>query len=70
MRGSTTSVTLDELFKKRAVTFDLYEVDLFTATDKQLHEISDRMGLALSVDEMSRIKSYFEKKKRFLYILT
>jgi phosphoribosylformylglycinamidine synthase len=64
MRGSTASVTLDELFKKRDVPFNLYEVDLFTASDKQLQEISDQMGLALSVDEMSRIISYFQKKKR------
>jgi phosphoribosylformylglycinamidine synthase len=44
--------------------FDLYEVDLFSATDKQLKEISDKMGLALSTDEMRRIRDYFKDKKR------
>ncbi|MDH7517076.1 MAG: phosphoribosylformylglycinamidine synthase subunit PurL [Candidatus Thermoplasmatota archaeon] len=44
--------------------FDLYEVDLFSATDKQLKEISDKMGLALSTDEMRRLRDYFKDKKR------
>ena len=55
---------LEKLFRKRNVYFDLYEVDLFSATDEQLKEISNKMGLALSLDEMKRIKKYFQDKKR------
>ena len=55
---------LDSLFKKKKVSFDLYEIDLFSANDNQLRQISDRMGLALDVAEMKRIKEYFQNKKR------
>ncbi|MCD6572316.1 MAG: phosphoribosylformylglycinamidine synthase subunit PurL [Thermoplasmata archaeon] len=52
------------LFKKRDLPFELYEVDLFSANDKELLEISDQMGLALSVDEMKMIRDYFKRKGR------
>lgn len=54
----------DKLFKKRKVPFNLYEVDLFSATEKQLQEISNQMGLALSLDEMKRIRDHFKNKNR------
>ncbi|MGF3584433.1 MAG: phosphoribosylformylglycinamidine synthase subunit PurL [Thermoplasmatota archaeon] len=57
-------MSVDNLFKKMKTPFDLYEVDLFSATDKQLKEISDKMGLALSTDEMRRLRDYFKDKKR------
>ena len=52
------------LFKKKEAPFDLFEVDILSASDKDLKEISNKMGLALNVDEMKRIKEYFNKKKR------
>jgi len=55
-------VNLDKLFRKKSRSFDLYEVDLFSATDKELQGISDTMGLALNLDEMKRIKTYFKKR--------
>ncbi len=55
---------LDQLFKKKNVPFDCYDVDLFSANDKQLQEISNKMGLALDQTEMKRIKEYFKQKKR------
>jgi phosphoribosylformylglycinamidine synthase subunit PurL len=57
-------LNLESLFEKRNVPFDLHEVDLFSATDEQLKEISSKMGLALALDEMKRIKKYFQDKNR------
>jgi len=55
---------LNNLFKKIRADIDTYEVDLQTASDKQLLEISNRMELALALPEMKRIKEYFEKQGR------
>ena len=55
---------LDSLFKKKKVSFDFYEIDLFSASDRQLQDISDNMGLALAEAEMKRIKEYFQTKNR------
>jgi phosphoribosylformylglycinamidine synthase len=57
-------VDLDKLFKKKKVSFDLHEIDLFSASDKELQGISDRLGIALNVDEMKRIREYFKGKNR------
>ena len=57
-------MNLDKLFIKKSRFFDLYEVDLFSASDKELQVISDTMGLALNLDEMKRIKVYFKDKNR------
>jgi len=55
---------LDRLFKKKNYSFDLYELDLFSASDKELVAISDQMGIALALPEMKRIRDYFKSKKR------
>ena len=55
---------LDKLFKKKNYPFDLYEIDVFSASDEELKGISDRMGIALALPEMKRIKDYFKDKKR------
>ena len=57
-------MNLDKLFRKKSKSFDLYEVDLFSASDKELQAISDTMGLALNLDEMKRIRDYFKNKNR------
>ena len=57
-------VDLDRLFIKKSSTFNLYEIDLFTASHKELQGISDRMGIALTLPEMKRIRDYFKSKNR------
>ncbi len=57
---------LDNLFKKRKVSNDFCVIDLFSASDNELQKISERMGLALSKQEMNNIKEYFKNKNRNL----
>jgi len=54
----------DQLFKKKNAPFDFFDVDLYAASDEQLQDISNTMGLALNIDEMKRIREYFKEKKR------
>ncbi len=51
----------DHLFERDGA---VYRVDLSAADDDRLREISREMGLALSLDEMRRIRDYFEVKER------
>ena len=44
--------------------FELYDIDILGASDKELEVMSQDMGLALSVDEMHRIMDYFKGKGR------
>ena len=55
---------LDGLFKKKNYSFSLFEVNLSSATDKELQGISDKLGIALALPEMKRIRDYFKGKKR------
>jgi phosphoribosylformylglycinamidine synthase subunit PurL len=55
---------LNRLFKKKNYPFDLYEIDVFSASDEELQGISDKLGIALALPEMKRIKEYFKDKKR------
>jgi phosphoribosylformylglycinamidine synthase len=57
-------VNQEILFKKKSGEFSCFEVDLKSASDKELVEISNQMGLALDISEMKRIRTYFEDKKR------
>jgi phosphoribosylformylglycinamidine synthase II len=57
-------VSADKLFTKIPAPFDLFEIDLQSASIKDLQSISEKMGLALAVQEMTAIKQYFQKKKR------
>ena len=54
----------DRLMIKRDVPFALYDVDIKSATDDELVELSSDMGLALSLDEMKVIADYFKKEGR------
>ena len=49
---------------KRDVPFSLYDVDILSATDEQLGQISAEMSLSLSLDEMKVIRDYFKKEGR------
>ena len=46
---------IEDLFKKKNVNFNFYEIDLFSANDNQLKSISQKMGLALDLEEMKEI---------------
>ena len=53
-----------KLAKKRDVPFSIYDIDIFSATDHDLTEISLKMGLNLSLQEMKDVRSYFQSKNR------
>ena len=55
---------LDRLFIQKNYPFSLYEIDIFTATDEELIGISEKMGIALALPEMKRIRDYFKDKNR------
>jgi len=52
------------LYVKRELPFELFGVNLVDAKDAQLIQISDELGLALSLDEMKAIQRYFSKRGR------
>ena len=47
-------MSTDRLMIKRDVPYSLYDVDILSATDDELKEISSEMGLSLSLDEMKK----------------
>ena len=51
-------------YVKRDVPFELVEIDLKDADDKQLIKISRELGIALNLTEMKLIQNYFSRKKR------
>jgi phosphoribosylformylglycinamidine synthase len=53
-----------QLFNSRNLGFELFDVDILSATDEELQAVSDDAGLALSTDEMKMIRSHFETKGR------
>ena len=57
-------MNIDDLFIKKKAFFDLFEIDILSASDDSLLKISERMGLALSKKEMKRIQEYFKEKNR------
>jgi len=57
-------VELEKLFKKKTDKFDCYEINILSASDKELVSISEKMGIALNLSEMKRIKKYFKEKNR------
>src|SRR5439155_1656957 len=52
---------MDERLVRRSAPFPLYDVVLGDASATQLAQLSERMGLALSVDEMRRIQEHFRR---------
>ncbi len=55
------------LYIKADVPFELYEINVLDAGDDELLKISRELGLALSLEEMKRIKSYFSRIGRNPY---
>ncbi len=52
------------LYVKRNVPFELFEVNLLDADDKQLLQISRELGIGLNLNEMKAVQRYFPRKKR------
>jgi phosphoribosylformylglycinamidine synthase subunit PurL len=55
-------MAIDQLLIRREVPFELFDVDIFSANDEQLKELSLKLGLNLSVDEMKRVRDYFRNR--------
>jgi len=51
---------LGERIRRRPLPFALHDIALRDASPNELAQLSDRMGLALSIDEMVRIQAHFE----------
>ncbi len=51
---------MGDRIRRRTLPFPLHDITLRDASAHELAAISDRMGLALSVDEMQRIRAHFQ----------
>ncbi|HEX9567315.1 MAG TPA: AIR synthase related protein, partial [Thermoplasmata archaeon] len=51
---------MGDRIRRRALPFPLHDITLRDASAHELAAISERMGLALSVDEMRRIQAHFQ----------
>src|SRR5437867_3041984 len=51
---------MGDRIRRRALPFPLHDITLRDASAHELEAISERMGLALSVDEMRRIQMHFQ----------
>ena len=52
------------LYRKRALPFDVFEVQLLGARDKQLLQVSAELAIGLNLEEMKKVKKYFSVKRR------
>ena len=57
-------MSVDRLMIKRDVPYPIFDVDVLSATDEELKELSSEMGLSLALDEMKVIVDYFKKEGR------
>ena len=55
---------MGERFRRRGTPFPLHDVLIRDASPSELADLSDRLGLALSVDEMRRIQDHFRGLQR------
>lgn len=55
---------MNEIYIKRKVPFELYEIALLDANDEQMLRISKESGIGLSLEEMKKVKEYFSLKGR------
>lgn len=51
-------------YRRLNYPFEVYEVDVLSASDERLLEISSAMGLNLNLSEMKAVKKYFELESR------
>jgi len=54
----------ESLYEKRPLRFQLYEVKLRGANDKQLLQVSRELGIGLNLEEMNKVRKYFVQKGR------
>jgi len=52
------------LYHKRSLPFDVFEVKLLGASDKQLLQVSAELGVGLNIEEMRKVQKYFSEKGR------
>jgi phosphoribosylformylglycinamidine synthase len=52
------------LYQKRSLPFELLEIKLQGASDKQLVQISTELGVGLNLKEMKSVQKYFSEKGR------
>ena len=52
------------LYFRRKTSFQLFDVNLFDASDQQLEEISQELGIGLNLQEMKIVKAFFKVKGR------
>ena len=52
------------LYKRKATRFELTEINIQEADNRQLLTISNELGLALNLKEMQAIKQHFKGLKR------
>jgi len=52
------------LYQRRPLPFEICEVKLLDASDRQLLQISAELGIALNLEEMRKVQKYFSEKGR------
>ena len=52
------------IYTRAETSFSLFQIQLKKCTNDQLLEISDELGLCLSLNEMKAIQAYFKREKR------
>lgn len=52
------------LYVRKPLPFEIYEINILEADEKDLLKISEEMGLALNIEEMLAIRNYFLEKHR------
>jgi len=52
------------IYIKRDLSFELFEINLLDADEKQLLQASTELGIGLSLREMKKVQRYFRKKGR------
>jgi len=52
------------IYVKKEAPYELFEVKLSRADDKQLLQVSRELGIGLNLEEMKAVQKYFSKKKR------
>ncbi|MGF3521822.1 MAG: phosphoribosylformylglycinamidine synthase subunit PurL [Candidatus Bathyarchaeia archaeon] len=57
-------MNLSHLYIRAHTNFDMHEIDTQNATDQQLQQLSNELGLGLNLQEMKQIQAYFKTQKR------
>ncbi len=57
-------MTLSHLYIRANTVFNMHQIDIHNATDQQLQQLSNDLGLGLNLQEMKQIQDYFKNQKR------